>query len=651
MALLPVATNRVSTPLNNQRLLFQLNNDQLAIQRQYDQLATGRRVLRLSDDPSAASRAINLQRGIDHADQLVRNASATEAYHQSADVALDRIDSALIQARGVAVGAASNVIGDDERAAYAIEIRQTLESVVSAGNAMFNDHQLLGGILQPTQSLDHASGTVVFRGTDAVGRTNVGGGSLTNLTVTGEQAIGLGNTFVTGRPLNAALDRNTRLVDMRAGEGVDAGVITLSDGDNAVELDLQNAATIGDVADVLRDVRLGGRPISVTLSDDAIRIQYADGLGGTLAITDAPGSTLAADLQISNPGGFRVPPIIGDRLAPRVTLATPIAELNGGAGLNLAGGIVIDKGADRVTIQFNGAETIGDVLIAINRSDAGVRAELDQNQGQIKLRAMVSGVDYSVGENGGIAATQLGIRSADEQTLIGELARDRGLNLNPEGPDLVITRPDGVVLSLELEGVGTIQDVMNLITNHPSNQDTRRVLVRLNQTGNGLRLEAPPGANPIRVTQPGVSDAGVQLGWIDRGESAATSTIVAGRSVLQGDDYRPRDAGGAIDTLLRLERAVRDGDVSEIGRLQARLDDDLDQSTRTRGRVGVWNATVRDLKAASEDESVLLQSQLSDALDADLATVISDLQARQAALDASMRFIGQTASLTVLNYL
>ncbi len=38
-------------------------------------------------------------------------------------------------------------------------------------------------------------------------------------------------------------------------------------------------------------------------------------------------------------------------------------------------------------------------------------------------------------------------------------------------------------------------------------------------------------------------------------------------------------------------------------------------------------------------------------IDADLATVISELGARQAALEASMRFIGQTSSLTVLNYI
>jgi len=225
------------------------------------------------------------------------------------------------------------------------------------------------------------------------------------------------------------------------------------------------------------------------------------------------------------------------------------------------------------------------------------------------------------------------------------------LNFNPAGPDLVITRPDGVELELELEDVATVGEIIDLVRNHPDNQDTLRVQITLNDVGNGLRLTAPPGADPIRVTQPGLSDAGTYLGWIPEDATAAEGEFDGSFAVLNGRDYLPRDAGGAIDTLLRLEQAVRDGDISEIGRLQARLDEDLDDSTRTRGRVGVWHSALQDSRTAVENENVLLQSQLSDAMDADLAVVISELQARQVALEASMRFVGQTSGITVLNYL
>ena len=291
------------------------------------------------------------------------------------------------------------------------------------------------------------------------------------------------------------------------------------------------------------------------------------------------------------------------------------------------------------------------MLIAINRSGADVRAELDEAEGRINLRALRSGVDYSVGENGGDAASELGIRSATESTLLADLGRGRGLTLNATGPDLFIDRPDGVVLDIDLNGAVTINDVIQRIRNHPLNQDTRRVLVDLNEVGNGLQLKAPPGASPLTVRQTGSSDAGIRLGLVPLGSSQSVGSVVGSADTISGADYLPRDAGGTLDTLLRLQRAVVDGDQPEIARLQERLDVDLDRASRARGKVGVWAKNLEQLKTVAEDKVVRMQGQLSDEIDADLATVISDMSQRQLALEASMRIIGQTAQLTVLNFL
>ena len=136
MPVLPVTTVRTSFPLSNQRLLFQLNADQVALQKQYDQLSTGKRVLRLSDDPAAASRAIGLHRGIDRATQISRNAASSLNFYQSTDSSLSRVDNALIEARAVATESAQNVISEDQRAAFAATIDETINTVFASGNAM-----------------------------------------------------------------------------------------------------------------------------------------------------------------------------------------------------------------------------------------------------------------------------------------------------------------------------------------------------------------------------------------------------------------------------------------------------------------------------------------------------------------------------------
>ncbi len=651
MPSLPISTVRTSTPLSTYRLLGQLNSDQIALQRQFQQLSTGRRVQSFSDDPTAAGRALGLQRGIHRSNQLLRNANSTAGFYAATDNALARVDASLIEARGAAVEAAQTVIDDDQRAALAATVRETINSVFAAGNTLFRDHQMLGGILNGGDAFAFDGNEIVYRGTNAVGYTQLGAGRLNEINLAGNEALGIYSVVLEGEPLNAALHPDSRLVDLRRGQGVEAGVIRLSGGGDYINVDLRGAATIGDVSEVISAIQLEGRQLSSSLTSDGIRIEYADGLPGTLAIQDAEGSTLAKDLSISNFDGLPTSPVIGDQLSPRVTPLTRIDDLDDGNGLDLSSGIRIQQGDRTFEINLDNVETLSDVLIAINRSGADVHAELDEAEGRIRLRATRSGVDYSIGENGGEAARALGIRSATELTRMSELGRGRGVVLNLGETDLVITRTDGVVLELNLDDAETIDDVIDAIQNHPLNTGSKQILVDLNDVGNGIQLKAPPDVGPLMIRQTGVSNAGVRLGLIPLGSNENTGQQLGAVNTIVGTDYALRDAGGALDTLLRLEDAIVDGDVVEIERLQAKLDLDLDTASRSRGKVGVWSRNLDQLKAATEDSLVQLQGQLSTEIDTDFATVISDLTQRQLALEASMRLIGQTAQMTVLNYL
>ena len=464
MPSLPISTVRTSTPLSTRRLISQLNSDQIELQKRYDQLSTGKRVQSFSDDPAAASRALGLQRGINRGTQLLRNANAAAGYYTATDSALARVDTSLIGARAAAVEAAQTVIDDDQREALATTVRETINSVFAAANTLFRDHQMLGGILNGGDAYSFEGNEIVYHGTNAVGRTHLGAGPPSEINLSGSEALGTYAVFLEGEPLNAALHTSSRLVDLRRGEGVEPGVIRLSGGGNWVDLDLRDAATIGDVLSVISSLELEGRPLTTALTTDGIQIEYADGLPGTLAIQDAEGSTMAEDLSINNTEvGIPTSPVTGDRLAPRVTPLTRISDLKDGAGLDLTSGIRIQQGSKIFDVDLDGAETLSDVMIAINQSGADIRAELNEGEGRIRLRALRSGVDYSIGENGGDAARELGIRSATELTLLSDLGKGRGVVLNPGLIDLEITRTDGVVLELNLDGLESIEDVINAI--------------------------------------------------------------------------------------------------------------------------------------------------------------------------------------------
>lgn len=651
MPLLPVSANRTSAVLSTQRLLHQLNSDQLSIQRQLDRLSSGRRVIRASDDPAAAGRAIGLQRGIDHSNQMVRNAESTAKLYQSTDSALARVDDALITARATVVQAAQSVLADDERESLAFTLRQNLDSIIAAGNSLFRDQPLLGGSLDQGSIVGWKGGQVVFQGLDATGRTKLAAGEPVAINIGGQTALGVRSVIESGRVLEAGLSPTARLADLRGGEGVRPGVVRISDGSHWQTVDLSQAATIGDVAAILESLDLDGRSLAVTIGTDSFEVTYADGLPGTLAIADMGGDRMARDLGIANPQGFDPPPLIGGGIAPVTTLATRLADLDGGAGIDLSGGLRISQGNQVFEVDLSAAETLGDVVTRINRSQADVVAELDRDGGRLLIRALRSGVDYSIGENGGLAATRLGIRSAPPSTELAELSRGRGVTLHPDADDLVIVRPDGVELGLDLADARTVGDVMELIETHPLNQDADRVVVSLVDVGNGLRLDAPSGAQPLRVRQPVRSDAGRALGWIAPGASEAEATSDGGSDTLIGVDFLPREPSDVFDTLIRLETAIRDADFDEIERLQTRLDVDFNRANRARGRVGIWSQNLEQLRTVAEDDRTALRAQLSDEIDADLATVISDLTNRQVALEASLKLIGRSAQLTVLNFL
>lgn len=177
----------------------------------------------------------------------------------------------------------------------------------------------------------------------------------------------------------------------------------------------------------------------------------------------------------------------------------------GGSGVvfDRKSGLSIQNGGKTTVVTFESARSIEDVLNLLNGSGAGVLAEINASGSGIDLRSRASGGDFSIGENGGQTATQLGLRSLHAATTLAELNHGAGVH-DVAGDDFIIHRKDGVEFSIDLAGAQTIGDVLNRINTNATNlAGGQAVVARLSPFGNGIELvdddPTAPGALSVRA--------------------------------------------------------------------------------------------------------------------------------------------------------
>jgi flagellar hook-associated protein 3 FlgL len=292
--------------------------------------------------------------------------------------------------------------------------------------------------------------------------------------------------------------------------------------------------------------------------------------------------------------------------------------------------------------------------LAIKSSGANVVTEIAEGGKTIRIQSIESGVDLSIGENGGNLATALGIRTFAGTTQLSKLNYGNGIQRVPDAvrPDLVFTRSDGTSWELNLNGALTVNEVLDRINNSPNNPaGATKITASLAANGNGIVLTATPGAEPVTVTNGGGSQAAWDLGLVPRGSDLATLSASGGSLVLQGRDVSGQEVDGALNTLIKLKKAVQAFDLPEIERLTNLVAKDVDRMGLARGELGFRQQRIDKLIIINEDQTISLKESESKDLDVDLAQAISDLQARQASMQASLNLIAGATKLSIWNYL
>ena len=661
----PVLAGRTSDALSRYRSLYQVQVSRLGIQQLEDQLSSGKRYSLPSQDPAAAIRVIGIQRDLEFRDQTLRNLDSSQGYLNVTESTLGNVQDQLIELRGLGVESAGNVSSEEERTGWVSQINATIERLTAAANTRYQDRFLFSGGTVNTATVKNTDNTIQFSGNDQSLLTIADNGEYIAHNVTGQKALGLISDGVVSRVnLSPAAIGTTRLADLNGGKGIAPGAIQLSDGLERITVDLSGAETLDNVIERVNTApTFSGRQVQFSINNGAIVAGYADGGPGQLRILESGTGRTAADLGIYLPNQTTALPITGNTLDPVLRPTTLLSQLNGNTGFDATGGIRIEQNGKSYSINLGTAVTLQDVTNTINQSGASVRADITPDGRSLRVRSTQSGADFSISEVAGNLAERLGLRTFHNQVRLDQLNFGRGI-YPADGPDITFSRNDGSEFSIDLQGTTTVQDVLDRINNDANNLNpATKITASLNPVSNGIILSSaeyvpdplgPPlttTPGPVKVRNAGGSQAATGLGLIPKGNTEAVASLSGTTYSLTGTDPNPQEVKGVFNSLIRLRDAIQANDTTAIARAVELVDSDLSRLSLSRGELGVQQQRIDDLKGLQEENQIQLKSEESINLDADLAKTISELSARQASYEASLKLLGNSSQLTLFNYL
>lgn len=640
MAILPLQLSRVSNLMRSNAASQTISRTQAQLLKVQNELSTGRRLILPSDSPGDAAIAQQLRKLLEQRQAYATNLNQARNHLTEVDSALGELSELLRQAQTLASANVGSDVTPDQRENAATVADALYRQILSLANRQIDGAYLFAGDRATEAPFVEVNGGVKF-----VGSTTLLGNLVderTNLIFQADGATifhALANRVQGSVDLNPAVTATTRIEDLNgaAGRGVQLGTIVIGNGIESASVDLSTADTLGDIVARINAANVGG--ITASLSSSGLVL--TGGAGDDITVIDSGGSRTAADLGILRPvGAGGGVPLIGQDLDARLTLLTPLSALNGGSGIDLTSGIILNNGLSSATINFAGATTVQDLLNRINDSGTAVRAQINAAGTGIDILNPTQGMRMTIAENGGTTARDLGIRSFDTTTPLKELNLGRGVR-TVDGTDVRITDSAGISFDVDLSNLATVQDVINAI-NTAAGAASAGVTASFASVGNGIVLtDTAAGTGTLSVIPLNYSMAVVDLGL----DAAVIGTTLTGR------DVNPVEADGIFTHLAMLRDALRSNDSSTITRAAEGLDADYERVVRHRGQTG---ARVQELESRldrMEDQNVATRALLSQLEDSDFTDAIARFSTLQTALQASLMASSRSMNLSLMDYL
>lgn len=184
---------RISDNQFSQMMLssLQVNNSGLGMVMQ--QMATGDRLTKLSDDPMASIKLLNLERESAAIAQYQTNIANLKTTLSSQEVHLDSVDESLQSMRELVLWGANGTLSDEDRQGMVAELEILRDSVAASFNAQDEEgHYLFAGTKSDAPALSNNGGGYVIDGNNDKREVTVSKGVSMESNMTAADIVDLG---------------------------------------------------------------------------------------------------------------------------------------------------------------------------------------------------------------------------------------------------------------------------------------------------------------------------------------------------------------------------------------------------------------------------------------------------------------------------
>ena len=134
---------RISTGYISQTFIDNMNNQETALANTQQQISTGLKFSQPAQDPAAASQSLDMLATIDQTTQYGTNSNLAQSRLSIEDSTLTTLTNTLQRVRNLAVQGVNATQTADTRSSIAIELKQTLNSIVQIANTQDGSGQYI----------------------------------------------------------------------------------------------------------------------------------------------------------------------------------------------------------------------------------------------------------------------------------------------------------------------------------------------------------------------------------------------------------------------------------------------------------------------------------------------------------------------------